>query len=195
MNITKLLSLISGTAGTQNRIDRPKSPMNQADFAGLVKRFQGPLFGFLGRMGFAQAQAEDLAQETFLRAWQNLEQYDAQRAGFSTWLFTIARNLAINERHRAASQHEVWEGLAPPDPPSEAPEPADLLERAQQGQRLRRALAQLPVADRCVLALAYISELDIASIARIEGCTAGAVKTRLHRARTRLSEILENPNA
>ncbi len=146
-------------------------------------------------MGFGQAQAEDLAQETFLRAWQSLEQYDAQRAEFSTWLFTIARNLAINERSRAAHQHEVWEGHAPADTPSPEPEPDTLLVRTQQREQLQRALAQIPVADRCVLALAYISELDIASIARIEGCTAGAVKTRLHRARTRLSEILENPNA
>ncbi|MES2944708.1 MAG: sigma-70 family RNA polymerase sigma factor [Pseudomonadota bacterium] len=192
MNITKLLGLISGTAGTPHKPDRLDI---QADFAGLVTRFQGPLFGFLGRMGFAQAQAEDLAQETFLRAWQNLAQYDAQRGEFSTWLFTIARNLAINERHRAANQHEVWEGLAPMDRPSAEPEPAELLARAQQREQLQRALTQLAVADRCVLALAYISDLDLASIARIEDCTAGAVKTRLHRARTRLSEILENPNA
>ena len=195
MNITKLLDLISGTAETQNRPGKPLNQVNQGDFAGLVTRFQGPLFGFLGRMGFGQAQAEDLAQETFLRAWQSLAQYDAKQAAFSTWLFTIARNLAINERSRASNQHEVWEGHAPVDTPSAEPEPDDLLARAQQRQQLQFALARLPVADRCVLALAYISELDIASIARIEDCTAGAVKTRLHRARSRLSEILENPNA
>jgi RNA polymerase sigma-70 factor (ECF subfamily) len=195
MNITKLLGLSGGTAGTPKKANRPSGLKSRADFAGLVTRFQGPLFGFLGRMGFGQAQAEDLAQETFLRAWQSLEQYDAQRAEFSTWLFTIARNLAINERSRAAHQHEVWEGHAPADTPSPEPEPDTLLVRTQQREQLQRALAQIPVADRCVLALAYISELDIASIARIEGCTAGAVKTRLHRARTRLSEILENPNA
>ena len=195
MNITKLLGLISGTAGTQNRPTKPVNPGNQAEFAALVTRFQGPLFGFLGRMGFGQAQAEDLAQETFLRAWQNLAQYDAEQGEFSTWLFTIARNLAINERNRASNQHEVWEGHAPLDTPSVEPQPDELLARAQQRQQLQRALAQLPVADRCVLALAYIRELDMASIARIEGCSAGAIKTRLHRARTRLSEILENPNA
>lgn len=69
------------------------------------------------------------------------------------------------------------------------------MEGAERRQQLHCALMQLPVADCCVLALAYISELDIASIARIENCTAGAVKTRLHRARKRLSEILENLHA
>ena len=195
MKITKLLRLISGTTGPPDASSRPPAIDSQADFAELVKRFQGPLFGFLGRMGFGQAQAEDLAQETFLRAWQSLGQYSAQRGAFSTWLFTIARNLAVNERGRAANQYEVWEGPVPADMPSTELEPDDLLSLAQERKVLQRALAQLPVADRCVLALAYISELDVASIARIEGCSAGAVKTRLHRARHRLAEILENPDA
>ena len=195
MNITKLLRLISGTTGPPDASNRPYAIDSQAEFAELVKRFQGPLFGFLGRMGFGQAQAEDLAQETFLRAWQSLGQYNAQRGAFSTWLFTIARNLAVNERGRAASQHEVWEGPVPADMPSTELEPDALLSRAQQRKVLQCALAQLPTADRCVLALAYISELDTASIARIEGCSAGAVKTRLHRARQRLFEILENSDA
>ena len=61
---------------------------NRQAFALLVERFQRPLFSYLGRMGFTQAQAEDLAQETFTRAWQHLGQYDAQKAEFSTWLAT-----------------------------------------------------------------------------------------------------------
>ena len=195
MNITKLLKLISRTTGPPDASRRAIAIDSQAKFSELVKRFQGPLFGFLGRMGFGQAQAEDLAQETFLRAWQSLGQYNPQRGAFSTWLFTIARNLAVNERSRAANLYEVWEGPVPADMPSTEPGPDGLLSRAQEREALRRALGQLPVADRCVLALAYISELDVASIARIEACTAGAVKTRLHRARHRLAEILENPDA
>ena len=57
---------------------------NRQAFAPLVERYQRPLFSYLGRMGFSQAQAEDLAQETFTRAWQHLGQYDAHRAEFST---------------------------------------------------------------------------------------------------------------
>ena len=64
-------------------------------FGELVQRYQQPLFGFLGRMGITQAQAEDLAQETFLRAWAHLQQFDPARAQFGTWLHTIARNLAF----------------------------------------------------------------------------------------------------
>ena len=194
MNITKLLGLNGGTTGASHQPNGCNAINSRADFAQLVTRYQGFLFGFLGRMGFGQAQAEDLAQETFLRAWQSLAQYDTQRAAFSTWLFTIAGNLALNERSRAAGQREVWEGRAPIDTPSPEPEPFELLALAQQRDQLRRALGQLSAADRCVLALAYISELDVSSIAQIEGCTTNAMKTRLHRARARLSEILENPD-
>ena len=80
---------------------------NRQAYAPIVAHFQRPLFGYLGRMGLTQAQAEDLAQETFLRAWQALAQYDPQQAAFSTWLFTIAHRLALNELARAANKHEV----------------------------------------------------------------------------------------
>ena len=166
---------------------------SQADFAGLVERYQGPLFGFLGRMGFGQAEAEDLAQNTFLRAWQSLGQFNQTRGAFSTWLFAIARNLAIDERHRSGRQPEAMDGAAPDDTASPQAGPEELLARARQHRRVHAALLQLAVADRCVLALAYIAELDMDSIARIEGCTVGAVKTRLHRARQRLFELLATP--
>ncbi len=191
MNTTEILRLVR-TATATGQHCRAQS---EHAFAQLVAHYQGPLFGFLGRMGFAQAQAEDLAQESFLRAWRHLHNYDAQRAEFSTWLFSIARNLALNEWKRAAHQNEVWEGHAPADAASTAPTPPELLERKQQQAQLQAALALLAVADRCVLALAYISELDMASIARIEACSLAAVKTRLYRARQRLLEILEKPHA
>jgi len=88
---------------------------NRQAFAPLVERYQRSLFSYLGRMGFSQAQAEDLAQETFIRAWQHLGQYDAHRAEFSTWLFTIARRLALNELERAGNRLETHWGEEPPD--------------------------------------------------------------------------------
>lgn len=79
----------------------------QLAFAELVDMYQRPLFGFLGRLGMNQAQAEDIAQETFLRAWTHLHSYQPERAQFVTWLFTIARNLAYNTLQRAPHQHEM----------------------------------------------------------------------------------------
>jgi RNA polymerase sigma-70 factor (ECF subfamily) len=158
-------------------------------FAAIVTRFQGPLFGYLGRMGCGAAEAEELAQDTFLRAWSELPTFDARRGAFSTWLFTIARNLAINELGRARG------GRAAAEPSTvervcEAPQPQERIALDQRRAQLRAALMALPVVDRNVLALAYIEELAIADIARIEGCSAGSVKVRLHRARKKLSTIL-----
>jgi len=161
-------------------------------FAEIVRAYQGPLFGFLGNMGLAQGQVEDLAQETFLRAWRHLDRYDPGLSRFPTWLFTIARRLALNELDRAGHRREQ---SANDDPwlesACEREQPPETLATAQRRQALHAALRQLPVADRSVLALAYLQELDLAEVARIEGCRPGAVKTRLHRARKRLAQLLE----
>ncbi|HEX8978631.1 MAG TPA: sigma-70 family RNA polymerase sigma factor [Parasulfuritortus sp.] len=161
-------------------------------FAEIVRAFQSPLFRFLGNMGLGRGQVEDIAQETFLRAWNNLGQYSPGLSRFSTWLFTIARRLALNEIERAGNRAETLDGNDEVvDLPCQRALPQDALEQARRHEALHRALRRLPAADRSVLALAYLREIDLADIARIEGCTVGAVKTRLHRARNRLSQLLE----
>ncbi len=70
-------------------------------------------------------------------------------------------------------------------------QPPEQLALAQQQRQLQAALRQLPLPDRSIIALAYIQELDMTAIARIENCSPGAIKTRLHRARQRLRELLE----
>jgi RNA polymerase sigma-70 factor, ECF subfamily len=164
---------------------------DRSAFALVVRQFQQPLFGYLGRMGLTQSLAEEIAQETFLRAWMRLSDYDPLRAEFSTWLFTIARNLALNELERASSKREVIFDEALPDGVCEATQPWDALDQSQQRQRLMNALHALPVTDRSALALAYYQELDLAAIARIESCSTSAIKVRLHRAKQRLRQLLE----
>jgi RNA polymerase sigma-70 factor (ECF subfamily) len=160
-------------------------------FAELVEMHQGPLFGFLGRMGCPQAQAEDLAQETFLRAWTQLPRYQPDRAEFNTWLFTIARNLACNALQSAAQRHET-PGEALPEVACTQPNPEHTLDQLQQSARLQAALRQLPIADRSALALVYVQDLALADVARIEGDSLAAIKTRLHRAKQRLRALLAN---
>jgi RNA polymerase sigma-70 factor (ECF subfamily) len=166
-------------------------------FGELVEAYQGPLFAFLGRMGCHQGQAEELAQETFLRAWTHLPSYQAERAQFSTWLFTIAHNLACNALQSAAQQHE-FSGDALPDVACSQPGPEHVLDQLQQRNRLQNALRQLPLADRSALALVYVQDLALADVARIEGDSLAAIKTRLHRAKQRLRTLLthtETPHA
>lgn len=160
-------------------------------FADVVRHYQGPLFGFLGRMALNQAHAEEVAQETFFRAWKNLDEYKPEIAEFSTWLFTIARNLALNELSRAAYQRESAIAEDLPEVACERLQPPDELARIQQKKRLQAALWKLPLPDRSALALAYIQDLEMTAIARIEGCTVAAIKTRLHRAKEKLRQLLE----
>lgn len=160
-------------------------------FAMLIRHYQQALFGYLGRMGLNQAAAEDIAQETFLRAWQGLNRYDPKRAEFSTWLFTIARNLALNELDRAAAKKEVSSDDDLSESAAGEPSPDQAIFSAQQRERLRKALLRLPLEDRSALALAYFQALDLASIARIEACSVGTIKVRLHRAKQKLRQLLE----
>lgn len=143
-------------------------------------------------MGFSQALAEEIAQEAFLRAWQNFHQFDPSRAQFVTWLFAIARNLALTELSSPARRYERSAEEGAPEQASQELQPNQRLEALQQGVLLQRALRQLSMSERSTLGLAYVQELDMATIARLEHCSPGAVKTRLHRAKLRLRELLVN---
>ena len=160
-------------------------------FAELVDRYQRPLFAFLGRMGLEAARAEEVAQETFLRAWQSLPRYCTEKAQFSTWLFTIARRLALNELARSRNRYEVAADDDAPEPACAAARPEQALDQRRLQARIDAAFRSLGTDDRSVLALAYSHDLGMAEIALIEGCSVDAVKTRLHRARQRLRIALD----
>ena len=171
-------------------VERVRAGDKQA-FAIVVTEYQGPLFGYLGRMGLPQAWAEEIAQETFLRAWTELERFDARRGSFTTWLFTIARRLALNALGRQSTRRELGP-TGNREAPSDEPQPADALAQAERRALMRAALLELPPAERSVVALVYTRGLALADVARIEGSSLGAIKTRLHRARQKLARRLEN---
>lgn len=161
---------------------------NRDAFRLLVLRYQRPLFRFLGLLGFAQDAAEDLAQATFLRVYRALGDFDPQRAKFSTWMFTIAKRLAANERQRAHHHREqpLEDGTVEESPPASA-DPAVAAERTR---RLSAAIAALPDALRTTFFLSQINELTLDEVAAVEGCALGTVKSRVHRAREQLRAAL-----
>ena len=156
-------------------------------FGRVVAVHQGRIFAFLGRMGINRAAADDIAQDTFLRVWRNAGAFDPDRGGLATWILTIARNQALT--WLARPNRETGEIDA--NTASSQPGPDALLCTRQHAARLHAALALLAPADRSLLAASYFDDLPLADIARIEGCSPGAAKVRLHRARTRLRHILE----
>jgi RNA polymerase sigma-70 factor (ECF subfamily) len=156
-------------------------------FEQLVQRYQQPLFHYLGRMGLSMGETEELAQETFFRAFRHLRKFDPERARFSTWLFTIARRLALN---LLARQRHAQDMATTKISEARVSGPHDSCDQVQIRQRIDMALQQLPLKYRSPLALAYLDELSISEIARIEGCAEGTVKSRIHRAKQQLKPLL-----
>ena len=168
---------------------------NPNAFRMVVVRYQRPLFRFLGGFGLGQAVAEDLAQETFLRAFRNLAGYDAGKAKFSSWLFTIAKHLALNEKARAshrASHVEVSAIETEVAGQDVAQGAHEAFESAHRRTRVQQALQRLPEILRSAVVLAYLKELSMDEIATVEGCSVGAVKLRIFRGKQLLrAELAE----
>jgi len=109
--------------------------------------------------------AEDLAAETFERAWRARASYRRDRAAFSTWLFTIARHIAVDHFRRRA-RHDEAQLDALDETGAAAPSPAETAERRDEAARLRALLAALPERERELVALKYGADLTNREIAR-----------------------------
>jgi RNA polymerase sigma-70 factor, ECF subfamily len=163
-------------------------------FAELVDRYQGPVIHFCRRMITSKEDAEDLAQETFLRLYRALDRI-APKAKFSTLLFGIARNLTRNFiRDGKRRGHDRVLPLEKADPVrADAVNRPD--RRAHGGEiaaLIEEALAQLSPEHREILILREIEDQDYESMAEILGCRIGTVRSRLARAREQVRQhILE----
>jgi RNA polymerase sigma-70 factor (ECF subfamily) len=165
---------------------------NPNAFRMLVVRYQRPLFRFLGGFGLGQAVTEELAQEVFLRAFRSLASFDPAKAAFPTWLFTIAKRLAMNERARLGQRTEHVAADEDHLPAADAPSAQEGIESRERAGRVRRALQALPETLRSALLLAYSKELSLEQIAEIESCAVGTVKSRIFRGKALLRAALVN---
>jgi RNA polymerase sigma-70 factor (ECF subfamily) len=162
----------------------------------LMDRHAEKLFHYLVRqLGNAQ-DAEDLAQESFVRVYQNRARFDPAQK-FTTWLYTIATNLGRDRlryraRHPTVSLQTEDETESPLEShlPAETPGPREQLEQRETAEAVRRALAILPEELRTPLILSEYEGLSHADIAQILRCTSKAVETRLYRARNKLRQTL-----
>jgi RNA polymerase sigma-70 factor (ECF subfamily) len=149
-------------------------------FAGIVERWQGPLVNLAWRFCRDPGQAEEMAQDAFVRAFRALPGWRGE-AAFSTWLFSIATNLY---RSRVRRTGPTWVGVeeaeAVADP---APAVGSALEREDEAEAVRRAVLGLPARYRDALLLYYFHELDVEAAARTLQLPEGTVKARLSRGR------------
>lgn len=161
-------------------------------FRALVERFERPVYALLVRMVRRPELAEDLAQETFLKAWKALGRFDAERK-FSSWIFKIAHNTALDELRRGGLETVSMDApySATEDPPELPADPAaenPLLRSLarESGQVLERAVARLRPAYRGILLLRFAQERTYDEIAEVLGVPLGTVKIHIFRARAEL---------
>jgi RNA polymerase sigma-70 factor, ECF subfamily len=154
-------------------------------FALLFKHFAPRLKAFHLRAGLSDAAAEELAQETMLLLWRKAGSFDPARAGAATWVFTITRNLRIDQarRQRAAT-------LEPPQEEDLSPSAETLSLEYERAERMRGAIAALPAPQRRVIELSFFSDTPHASIAAALNLPLGTVKSRIRLALARLRDAL-----
>lgn len=165
----------------------------------LVRRFQRPIYNLIARLVQDPALAEDLTQDTFLKMFRGLRQYDPSLR-FSSWLFRIAHNTAIDTlRQRRVplavppvnpDGEEVDPLVQVPDVGAESPEQS--ASRRELGEMLDAAIDALRPPYRAVVILRHQEELDYEEIAEVMQLPLGTVKTYLHRARKELAERLRS---
>jgi RNA polymerase sigma-70 factor, ECF subfamily len=185
---------VSGDESSEQELIRKARAGDQDAFAELVAIHAERVYGALRRFGLDPGEADEVAQEVFVRAWRGLGRFE-QRSRFSTWLYRIA----FNEAQRKLSRREPQRVQADPDrgdPILSVPESAQLGPEAQTLDRefeqvLDRALAQLPPEWRAAVVLRDIEGLSTRDAAGIVGVGEAAFKSRLHRGRLRLRPLLE----
>ena len=168
-----------------------QSQAGQAEaFASLVRQHQRMIHSLTYRMTGSLAEAEDLAQETFIRAWRHLSSFQGE-AKFSTWLCRIAMNACINWRQRESRRSEVHQTWAD-DALSDGPDHGALAASGELNQRVQAAMNRLPAKQRAAIVLTVYEELSHAEAARALGCTEATVSWRVFAARNKLKRWLRS---
>lgn len=163
-------------------------------FGQLVTHYQDRVYNTMYRMSNNHADAMDLTQTAFLKAFQALGRFDA-RAKFYTWLFRIAANLATSHyrsrvRRPTLSLHRGDDAQDHDPPAPQEAGPDGRAARSDLSQRLERALASLPEDFRVAVILKDLEDLDYSTIGEILEVPLGTVRSRIHRGRRMLREIL-----
>lgn len=153
----------------------------------LVETYQTAVYRLALRM-CGESGAEDAAQEAFVAAWRGLPRFRGE-CRFSTWLYRLTTNAAIDYLRR--EQKQRTDGDVDDLPlADDSPSPQEQAERSETQQRVRKALAALSDEHRQILLLRYMQELDYGEIAQTLHISEGTVKSRINRAKARLRELL-----
>ncbi len=160
-----------------------------AAFDELMWRYKRPVVNFIFRMLGNAQDADDVAQDVFVRVYQNLDTYRPETK-FSTWLFALARNAAIDRirwrsRHRTESIESAPEIVSPSGT-------AEAVDAREMGDQIAAAIAKLPEEQKTAIVLSEYHGLSYAEIAGVMRCSEKSVESRLYRARQTLRTALHH---
>lgn len=160
----------------------------------LFRRYAGAVYSVAYRMLNDRESAEELLNEAFVRVWRQAPSFDSRRGKFSTWLMSVARNLAIDELRSRRSRPQRSDPLTPEDPDLDpADERVDVEGDVWQAERrrlIREAMRELPAAQREALELAYFEGLTQSEISTRLGDPLGTTKTRIRLGLQKLRDLL-----
>ena len=186
---------MTGAERPEHELIRSARAGDQDAFAELVMMHADRVYGALRRFGLDPDEADEVAQEVFVRAWRGLERFE-ERSRFSTWLYRIAFNEAQRRLSRRPApragpdpDREGDQILSLPESPALGPD-AQTLDRELE-QTLERALDELPPDWRAAVVLRDVEGLSTHDAAEIAGVREAAFKSRLHRGRMQLRTLLE----
>ncbi len=162
-------------------------------FASIVQAYQRPVYNLCYRMLGDPAEAEDATQETFIRAYTHLDRYDPNRK-FINWVFTIASNHCVD---RLRKRKMVWTSYEDNPyvermPTADNANPHIMAEQRERADEIQRWIDQLPPDYRTPIVLLYWYNYSYEEIADIMNLSVPAVKSRLHRARKRIAEMVQH---
>ncbi len=167
---------------------------DKASFGDIVLKYQDRIYNLCRNILSSAHDAEDAAQDTFIKAYQNLNNFRPE-ASFYTWLYRIAVNTCLDYRKRPFFEslfRSSTEDEAPfREPASEEPSPEKLYETKQLGLVLRKSLAKLSPKLRVVIILKEIEGLSYEEIAEVLDVSIGTVKSRISRAREELKKLMK----
>lgn len=171
-------------------VERCKSGDRSA-FEELFTRHRDTVFGVAWSISGSREQAEDITQETFVKAFVGLPGF---RGGskFTTWLYRIAVNQALRTRTVCARRAEAEQPLQNSTLASEDKEPGEAAELSAMEASVRRAIAELPALHRAAITLRYLEGLDLAEVAEVMGSPIGTIKSRIYHALKKMSFVLRD---
>jgi RNA polymerase sigma-70 factor (ECF subfamily) len=170
------------TVNEEHWLERAKQGDEEA-FARIIERYQVPVYNLCHRMLTDPFEAEDAAQETFIKAYRSLSRYDMSKK-FINWVLTIASNHCVDRLRRRRLKLVSLEEMVPGSLPTEKSlGPESVIVKQEDQEAIQELLKELGPQDRAAVVLKYWYEMSYEEIAETLSSTVSAVKSRLHRAR------------